>query len=397
MEQKQPDTSKVAILAVCIIAVLGLTVYRVVGSLHAATPVTDDTTKRTTATNNQPAVTPTNPASGLQVPGSSQPNTAATPGSNAPANAAGKDNKVAMVQPDVTKGPVPNVKQDPFKPPKGVPISETGSRQSAPESRSSEPPARQNGPSLPRLDVRDANSSGMTMANKPMSVAPPPSVDIELKGLITGEPPLAVISMGGEVSYRQEGDVLDGGFKVAKITEAGVVLKNGRKNYIIAVGHTIKPTAPVMKAAEQLVPKKIVKKTEITSIEALDAPFMVASKQQEFAPVQIASLRGFAIPVKRAAVKPAHKVPARVPAKPHRTPPVAKRAPVHRVTRHSSARKKVAVRRKRGSYRRYLAKVWCKRHHKYHRVWRYRLRRAHTAHAAAAVKSVNTAPASASH
>jgi hypothetical protein len=72
----------------------------------------------------------------------------------------------------------------------------------------------------------------------------PPLPPIELKGVILGDPALAVISVNGEVVQRQVGDTISGDLKLAKIEDAGITVVDGKKCSKITVGHMMEGQNP---------------------------------------------------------------------------------------------------------------------------------------------------------
>ena len=76
----------------------------------------------------------------------------------------------------------------------------------------------------------------------PAAPVEPPLPPIELKGVILGEPSMAVISINGEVVQRQVGDTVVGGVKLTQITDAGISVRRGKKDVAITVGHMMPGT-----------------------------------------------------------------------------------------------------------------------------------------------------------
>jgi len=74
---------------------------------------------------------------------------------------------------------------------------------------------------------------------------PPPLPPIELKGVILGDPAVAVISVNGEVVQRQVGEVITGSLKLAKIAEAGITVFDGKHWVPVTVGHMMAGTGPM--------------------------------------------------------------------------------------------------------------------------------------------------------
>jgi hypothetical protein len=88
-----------------------------------------------------------------------------------------------------------------------------------------------------------SNFAANNMAGK-IGVAPvlPPSWPlIELQGVVPGVPAIAVLKVGDQTYHKHEGDRLESGVIVARITEAGVILQLDRRNISLEIGHTTEP------------------------------------------------------------------------------------------------------------------------------------------------------------
>lgn len=88
-----------------------------------------------------------------------------------------------------------------------------------------------------------ASAGGVTavaIAGTPTTPVPPaPLPAIELKGVILGEHSVAVISVNGEVVQRETGDLISGGLKLAKISEVGITVQDGKRYLPVTVGHAM--------------------------------------------------------------------------------------------------------------------------------------------------------------
>ncbi len=80
----------------------------------------------------------------------------------------------------------------------------------------------------------------------PAAPIAPPQPSVELKGVILGEPAVAVISINGEVVLRQVGETIQGAMKLTKISDVGITVQDGKRNVSITVGHMMaSATAPM--------------------------------------------------------------------------------------------------------------------------------------------------------
>lgn len=146
----------------------------------------------------------------------------------------------------------PAPSRDPFTPPVRMLTASAG-----PPPSVSRPPGKpvRPGPSpgLPHWPPSTGSLQGDGLS--PAPVEPPPLPNVELKGVIAGEPAVAVVNVDGQTFYKQEGESLGQGLSLKKISEAGVVIQRAlpgsRKNYILAVGHALK-AEPGRRAAPPL-------------------------------------------------------------------------------------------------------------------------------------------------
>ena len=153
----------------------------------------------------------------------------------------------ALTSPSGTASPLPNEESDKvppapahdlFTPPQG---DKSQPLPGAPEAQPRRPvkaAAAISGPA----PTKPAGLAATPVA--PAAPAPPALPPVELKGVILGEPAVAVLSVNGEVVQRQLGDQIAGGLKLVKITEMGIVLQEGKKQIPVIVGHAMSTTIP---------------------------------------------------------------------------------------------------------------------------------------------------------
>lgn len=95
--------------------------------------------------------------------------------------------------------------------------------------------------SLPPMGAVSSSGSGTAAsysAGGPM-LAPAAVVPILLKGIIVGNPSLAILQAGNEIVNCNQGQSLPGGWKVIKIKFSGVTLEQNGHYYLLDVGHGI--------------------------------------------------------------------------------------------------------------------------------------------------------------
>lgn len=291
MTVRPADKKWVALLSVLIVAVLGWIPYYLLVVRPAP-------------------VAPQQPATDPEAQKMAAPPPA--PGAAAPGLTPAQANALLELYSDLNP-PLP-VTRDPFKPP--VAAALPPELQSSPPTRS----AQTNPPAPPRPNmVREPIYQPLPDAFPPgritiQPVAPPPLPKIELKGVITGDPSIAVVNVEGQTSYRQEGETLPGNLRIARITEAGIVLRLGRRNIVLEVGHSTE--------AAQRTAGSLASDPEKRAPPALTPPDRrdISSAQPEPPAVRLSAAPPVAQPgVKRAAVRPAMRRSAKRPAAPKRT------------------------------------------------------------------------------
>jgi hypothetical protein len=216
--------------------------------------------------------------------------------------------------------PLP-VSRDPFKPP--VAAALPPDLQNNPPTRS----AQTNSPSVLRQNTArepvyqplpDTFPPGPRITVQP--VAPPPLPKIELKGVISGEPSIAVVNVEGQTSYKQEGDALPGSLRIARISEAGIVLRHGKRNIVLEVGHS---TEAPQRTADSPAPER-----ESSSPATLTPPDTrdISSAQPEKPMVKLSAIPPTAKQTgKKVAARPAAKRVAKRPAAPALRRPAPKK------------------------------------------------------------------------
>ncbi|HLJ54547.1 MAG TPA: hypothetical protein VKT77_05860 [Chthonomonadaceae bacterium] len=215
MAIKPEDKPKLIGLAVALVCVFGYVLIVLVPKLTAgASPAahTDAPPPLTTAAAQSPA----------------QPG----PSANGEASAAIPDDETA---------PVPPPSRDTFMPPPaGTPQPPPGQQVKAAAPSSSGPVL---GPALPAGSAPGAAGPG-GIAPAAVTIQAPPIPSVELKGVILGNPAVAVLSVNGEVVERQVGDALAYGLRLAKISEEGIIVRVGKRYMNVTVGHAMLSTPP---------------------------------------------------------------------------------------------------------------------------------------------------------
>ncbi len=173
--------------------------------------------------------------------GSPAPSAAVTPAPGPAAPPAPASGDAALAERPIDLGaydrdtPAGPAGRDPFTPPLAARTAQP-TRVAYPVRRPLTPAPRRTNDLAPLLPGGD-------LAVRPAGVPAPPEPPIELKGVIPGDPAIAVVNIGGEVHYKQEGDSLGAGLRIARITEAGAVIQRAGRNVVLDVGHTL-PQAP---------------------------------------------------------------------------------------------------------------------------------------------------------
>src|SRR5579884_4523182 len=216
MTYRPEDRKRLIGLGAAIVLVLGYGVVfiipRAVGSSHG--------TPRPAAPTIVPASLPGAQAA-VGVPGTAQP----TP------------DKTAVAQ-DLSVPPP--AERDPFEPPVAArPVNRfLAAPHLAP--RRPAPP----GPSVLPRDTRPklaAIAPPVPAAAPTTSPTPPEQPVIELKGVVLGQPTIAVLRLDGQIFDKKEKERLRNGWLVEHIAETGVVLKAGTRRITLEVGHAWPP------------------------------------------------------------------------------------------------------------------------------------------------------------
>lgn len=144
---------------------------------------------------------------------------------------------------NTTGGSFPAAPRDPFQPP--VPTEPAGAPRSgvAPVKPASFHAASII-PTTPLPNIGASISGAGTEPLKVMPAPPPPLPDVTLKGVMPGNPAVAVLAVAGQTLSLQEGEEMSPGVRITHIAEAGVVLQQGKNRFILEVGHTLKSGGP---------------------------------------------------------------------------------------------------------------------------------------------------------
>ncbi len=211
MTYRPEDRNKLIVLGAAVVLVL----------LYGAIFVLPHLGEKPAASTAQPAAAAATVAS--------NPSTAAANGSAPAAPGA----VTAFSDEDTNVSPV--AARDPFKPP--VPKIVPGQAQKAAAAKSRPVPP---GPSILPVAARPQPTTASMIPTAPVA-PPPPQPVIELKGVILGNPAIAVLDVQGQVYHSKVGDRLPNGLLLARITEAGILLKSGPRRIMLEVGHAFPP------------------------------------------------------------------------------------------------------------------------------------------------------------
>jgi hypothetical protein len=105
-------------------------------------------------------------------------------------------------------------------------------------------------PDLTRATGVESGSKGTTPPLLPAEVSVVPPV-VELQGVLSGDPAVAVVRVGDQVFYRHKGDSLGYGLVLIKIAEASIVIRQGAKLINIEIGHTTEMKSTEAKPPEE--------------------------------------------------------------------------------------------------------------------------------------------------
>ena len=145
--------------------------------------------------------------------------------------------------------------RDPFRPPPGaVSTAQAAARQAAPPQVERRRPED----SLPSGVFQPTNPGLPELGSRPAPVAMPPLPQVTVRGVISGDPAVAILTLDQQTFHKMEGEPLGGGLILARITDYGVVIKYGKRNYPVDVGHSVQPersTAPA--AAPSSEPRRV--------------------------------------------------------------------------------------------------------------------------------------------
>jgi len=92
--------------------------------------------------------------------------------------------------------------------------------------------------------VGGSSGAGKTLA----AIPPPPMPDVSLQGIVQDGTGMAVLQVGGQARFLKAGEKLEGGWYVAAIQTATVVLKQGKREVTLTLGQTLQKDPPPLPA-----------------------------------------------------------------------------------------------------------------------------------------------------
>jgi hypothetical protein len=213
MNVRPEDRTKVIVLAVALVAVVGLIAMTILR--EASRRSQQASMRRPTST----ASNPTAPPGGIIMPGQN----------GAPVAAAMANNEVPLDE-IAESSPFPAASGvDPFRV-----VVRVGKTSMFGTVNWAEKNQRKAAGAAGGGSAGGVGGSGGSVA--PMGVEPPESAQVEVKGVILGGQKLAVVRHGDKVSYAREGEALRPGLRVQSISSSGVVFRFYRREIFLAVG-----------------------------------------------------------------------------------------------------------------------------------------------------------------
>jgi hypothetical protein len=177
---------------------------------------------------------------------------------------------------DVENSPPGPATRDPFRPPAPVRLAKTEVPGASPPRVTPPPTLLREQAHLNALPLLRGSSSLLfgSRSVAPAEIGPPPVPLVQLKGVVMGNPTIAVMSMDGQTFSKQVGERIAMGWSVASISEAGIVLKGYRESIVLGVGHSTEgyqnrmnpaPAAPLRSQDPRLMPDEM-------ALRPLEAP-----------------------------------------------------------------------------------------------------------------------------
>jgi len=192
-----------------------------------------------------PRLLPHGPQGQLLVGGGSAPVAAVSPSAPTitPANSVAKASPLMPSTEEIISIPVaPSASTDPFwrplalslQPPKAnfVPTKPNGGQPPIAAGRML--PGAFGGPSGP----------GKTLPFIP----PPPMPDVSLQGIVQDGTAMAVLQVGGQARFLKAGEKLEGGWYIAAIQTATVILRQGKREVTLTLGQSLQKDPPPLPA-----------------------------------------------------------------------------------------------------------------------------------------------------
>jgi len=79
-------------------------------------------------------------------------------------------------------------------------------------------------------------------------IPPPPMPDVSLQGIVQDGTAIAVLQVGGQARFLKAGEKLEGGWYVAAIQTATVILKQGKREVTLTLGQALQKDPPPLPA-----------------------------------------------------------------------------------------------------------------------------------------------------
>ena len=196
-------------------------------------------------------------------PSDSQTNTQTPPPASITTAEPGAPLSTPIAQLAGNVGNPPVVTSDPFKPPYSTVVP----------NRNGTAPNRTPGGPLPGPGASPTiGIANNTTGFKPL---PLPMPIVELQGIILGDPSVAVLRVGDQTLYKHEGEKLQAGILLKRISENGIELIERGKRVQVEVGHATAPEGgPAPTNTGAVLGDMVVRPSELAAIGAPGLPAM---------------------------------------------------------------------------------------------------------------------------
>jgi len=188
-----------------------------------------------------PRLMPHGPQGQLLIGGGSAPVAASSPSAPTvtPANSVARTSPLVPPTEEIISIPVaPSASTDPFWRPLALSLQPPKSMFAS--AKPNVPPIGKTSPGT----FGGRSGTGTPLA----AVPPPPMPDVSLQGIVQDGTAIAVLQVGGQARFLKAGEKLEGGWYVAAIQTATVILKQGKREVTLTLGQALQKDPPPLPA-----------------------------------------------------------------------------------------------------------------------------------------------------